>query len=200
MKLVFLCSPNNPTGNLLSEAAILAHRATRSQARALVVVDEAYIEFAGRESLAATRATAPQLAVLRTLSKAHGLAGARCGALIAHPEVIALLRKVIPPYAIPQPTLEARARAARAGRSSRHARAHRASYTPSATRMAAALAGLRGVTRVWPSEANFLLAQFTDAGAALARAHAADLLVRDCARVPGASARAADQHRHAGTK
>ncbi len=107
VKLVFLCSPNNPTGNLLDEAAIL-RLARRLAGRALVVIDEAYIEFArAAESRAASCAELPNLAILRTLSKAHGLAGARCGALIADPEIIALLRKIIPPYAIPQLTLEA---------------------------------------------------------------------------------------------
>ena len=60
-----------------------------------------------RPSLARLVPELPHLAVLRTLSKAHGLAGARCGALIADPEIVALLRKIIPPYAIPQLTLEA---------------------------------------------------------------------------------------------
>ena len=106
VKLVFLCSPNNPTGNLLDEASIL-RIACRLLGRALVVVDEAYIEFAGAPSLARLVPELPNLAVLRTLSMGHGLAGGRCGALIALPEVIALLRKLIPPYAIPQPTLEA---------------------------------------------------------------------------------------------
>jgi len=88
--------------------------------------------------------------VLRTLSKAHGLAGARCGALIADPEVITLLRKVIAPYAIPQPALEAllalleppqlAAMRERIGL----VRAER-------QRMRAALARLPGVTHVWPS-------------------------------------------------
>src|SRR5262249_31881957 len=70
VKLVFLCSPNNPTGNLLSDDSILA--LTRAlQGRAVVVVDEAYIEFSGANSLARRIHELPQLAILRTLSKAH---------------------------------------------------------------------------------------------------------------------------------
>ena len=183
VKLVFLCSPNNPTGNLLNEAVILAI-ADALAGRALVVVDEAYIEFAGRESLAREVQRRPQLAVLRTLSKAHGLAGARCGALIADPEVIALLRKVIAPYAIPQLAIEALLRlleppalVAVGGRIAL-LRAER-------SRLLAALARLPRVTRVWPSDANFLLAQFTDASAALERARDARLLVRDARAYPG---------------
>jgi len=106
VKLVFLCSPNNPTGNLLSEDSIIS--LTRAlERRAVVVVDEAYIEFSGAQSLARRIGDLPHLAILRTLSKAYALAGARCGSLIADPEVITLLRKVIPPYAIAQLSMEA---------------------------------------------------------------------------------------------
>src|SRR5262249_31330532 len=105
VKLVFLCSPNNPTGNLLSQTAIL-QTLDALKGRALLVVDEAYIEFSDRPSLTAHLCCHPHLAILRTLSKAHGLAGARLGALVADPEVIALLHKLIAPYAITQLTAE----------------------------------------------------------------------------------------------
>ena len=177
VKLVFLCSPNNPTGNLLAEPAIL--RIVRGLAgRAMVVVDEAYVEFAGRASLARLVAELPNLAILRTLSKAVGLAGARCGALIADPEVIALLRKIIPPYAIPQLTLEAvlhRLTPAALAAS----RAALAVLLGQRERLLTALPRLPCITRVWPSAANFVLAEFDDAGAALARGREARLLVRD---------------------
>jgi len=182
-KVVFLCSPNNPTGNLLDAGAIrrIAHTLA---GRSLVVLDEAYIEFADRTSLAAAVREQPNLAILRTLSKAHGLAGARCGALLADPEVITLLRKIIPPYAVPRLTLAAALAvlepAALAATGARLAtlRAERA-------RMLRELAKLPGVQRVWPSEANFALAEFADAGAALARAAAAGLLVRDARSYAG---------------
>ena len=105
VKLVFLCSPNNPTGNLLARGAVLAIARALAE-RALVVMDEAYVEFAGAATLVAELGRQPNLAILRTLSKAYGLAGARCGTLFAHPEVIALTAKVMPPYAIAQPTCE----------------------------------------------------------------------------------------------
>jgi histidinol-phosphate aminotransferase len=183
VKLVFLCSPNNPTGNLLEEEAIL-HIARRLSGRALVVVDEAYLEFAGRPSLARLISQLPNLAVLRTLSKAHGLAGARCGSLIADPEIIALLRRIIPPYAIPQPTLEAvleRLTPAAIAESRAHVRAVLAERE----RLLRALPRLECVRRVWPSDANFLLAEFEDAAAALGRARDARLLVRDARGYPG---------------
>jgi len=183
VKLVFLCSPNNPTGNLLSEAAVLKI-VDALAGRALVVVDEAYIEFSSADSLAAQIAKQPHLAVLRTLSKAHGLAGARLGTLIADPEVIALLKKLIAPYAVPQLVLEAVTTLLDAthfrtlGRRVAQIRLERA-------RMRQSLADLPGVTTVLPSEANFLLARFADPAGALARASSAGLLVRDARSYPG---------------
>jgi histidinol-phosphate aminotransferase len=183
VKLVFLCSPNNPTGNLLDEEVIV-RIARRLTGRALLVIDEAYIEFAGRRSLARLVAELPNLAVLRTLSKAYGLAGARCGALVADPEIIALLRKIIPPYAIPQLTLEA-ALERLTPEACAHSRARVEELLAERERLLRALPRLPRVTRVWPSAANFVLAEFTDAGAALARAREARLLVRDARRYPG---------------
>jgi histidinol-phosphate aminotransferase len=183
VKLVFLCSPNNPTGNLLDEGAIL-RLARRLAARALVIIDEAYIEFATRPSLTRLVAEQPNLAVLRTLSKAYGLAGARCGSLIADPEIIALLRKIIPPYAIPELTLEAVLRrltpTARAD-----VRAGLERLLAQRGRLAQALARLARINRVWPSDANFVLVEFEDPGEALARAREARLLVRDARGYPG---------------
>jgi histidinol-phosphate aminotransferase len=183
VKLVFLCSPNNPTGNLLDEAQIL-RLARRLAGRALVVVDEAYLEFADRSSLARLVAELPNLAILRTLSKAYGLAGARCGVLIADPQVIALLRKIIHPYAIPQLTLEAVLHRLRPEALS-ESRAHLTVLLAERQRLLTALPRLQRIVKVWPSDANFVLAEFDDAGAALARGREARLLVRDARGYPG---------------
>jgi histidinol-phosphate aminotransferase len=182
VKLVFLCSPNNPTANLLDRAALL--RLTRVLAgRALVVVDEAYIEFSDAPSLINEVATLPGLVVLRTLSKAHALAGARCGVLIAQPEIVALLRRIIQPYAVTQLTIEAVFRMLQPA-ALEVARARVATVRGERERMAAALASLHGVLKVWPSAANFLLVEFADPAAVLERAHAAGLLLRDLRRSP----------------
>jgi histidinol-phosphate aminotransferase len=186
VKLVFLCSPNNPTGNLLSAAAILAI-ADELAGRALLVVDEAYVEFAACASLAREVARRPQLAVLRTLSKAHGLAGARCGSLIADPEIVALLRKVIAPYAISQLTVEAVLSLLEPAQLTAQ-RARIEELTAARELLRGQLARLARVREVYPSDANFILARFTDAPAALARARAAGLLVREA----GAAAALAD--------
>lgn len=106
IKIVFLCSPNNPSGNRLDERAIERVIAALS-GRALVVVDEAYVELAGAPSCLPLQSRYSELVVLRTLSKAHGLAGARCGAVLAVPAVIDLLARIIPPYALSAPSIMA---------------------------------------------------------------------------------------------
>ena len=177
VKLVYLCSPNNPTGNLFDRAAVLT-LATQLPGRALLVLDEAYVEFSGQASLVSELASHPALVVLRTLSKAYGLAGARCGTLLAHPEVIALLSKVIQPYAVTQLSIEAVFRTLQPEPLAIAAR-RVADIIDQRSHLSAALAAQRGTRRVWPSAANFLLVEFADASAALQRARAAGLLVRD---------------------
>jgi len=177
VKLVFLCSPNNPTGNLLDRPAVLA--LVRSLAgRAVVAVDEAYVDFSGQPSLAAEVAANPNLVVLRTLSKAHGLAGARVGTTIADPAVIAVLQKVIAPYPVPVPVLLA-ALAALTPAGLAAARESVATLVAERTRLAAALARLPAVKRVWPSDANYLLVEVADSARAMAAGRAAGVVWRD---------------------
>ncbi|HTV77991.1 MAG TPA: histidinol-phosphate transaminase [Steroidobacteraceae bacterium] len=183
VKLVYVCSPNNPTGNLVPEQTIL--RLTAALAgRALVVVDEAYIEFADVPSSARLLADQPWLVVLRTLSKAHGLAGARCGTVLAHADIIALLRRIVEPYNMAQLSIEAVLRALRPGNRAlteqRVALVRRERET-----LAAALGATAGVSRVWPSATNFLLVEFEAPQVAFDRARAAGLLVRDMRRAAG---------------
>jgi len=183
VKLVYVCSPNNPTGNLVPEQTIL--RLTEALAgRALVIVDEAYIEFADVPSCARQLPRHPWLVVLRTLSKAYGLAGARCGVVLAHAEIIALLRRIVEPYNLAQLSIEAVLRALqprnRAVTAERIALVQRERAV-----LSAALGRSSAVIRVWPSAANFLLVEFTSPQVAFDRACAAGLLVRDVRRQPG---------------
>jgi histidinol-phosphate/aromatic aminotransferase/cobyric acid decarboxylase-like protein len=120
----------------------------------------------------------PNLAILRTLSKAHGLAGARVGVLLAAPQIIQLARKVIPPYAITELTVEAVVPLLERDAVDR-AQARVALLLQERARMAAALAGSKLVSKVWPSEANFLLVDCTDPDAVLARVRGAGLIIRD---------------------
>jgi histidinol-phosphate aminotransferase len=176
-KLVFACSPNNPTGNAVP-ADVLIDLSRRLAPHALLVVDEAYVEFSATPSLATQLSSLPNLAILRTLSKAHGLAGARCGSLLAAPEIIALARKVIPPYAITEltvemvaPLLKSTAVAAMRERVQR--------LLAERSRLATALQASGRFTRVWPSDSNFLLVDCRDADDVLGRARRAGLLIRD---------------------
>lgn len=105
LKLVFLCSPNNPTGNPIDAAEILG--VAEALPDTFVVLDEAYLEFSEQPSLAAEAARRPNLVVLKTLSKAYGLAGARIGAVVANPELIAIAARALPPYPLPSPSIEA---------------------------------------------------------------------------------------------
>jgi histidinol-phosphate aminotransferase len=183
VKIVWLCSPNNPTGQSIKRAELDAVLAAAA-GRALVVVDEAYVEFSGRASLAADVPGIPHLVVLRTLSKALGLAGARVGTVIAHPDVIGLLQRIIPPYAIAQPSIEATLRVLEPEQL-QVARSRQAEIVRERGRLAAALAASPAVVRVWPSDANFVLARFRDADAAFRRIVGAGLLVRDVRAYPG---------------
>lgn len=181
VKLVFLCSPNNPTGGLLPRAPILALAETLRE-RALVVVDEAYVEFSDQASLARDLETHPNLAVLRTLSKAYGLAGARIGCLLAAPGIIGLVRRIMAPYPLPQPCVAA-ALAALAARPDvdrwlQLCRSER-------ERVSAALSAARGVVQVWPSQANFLSFRVLDAQRCLKGLAAAGVVVRDVSHYLG---------------
>lgn len=104
-KVVFLCSPGNPTGNLLSPTDIEAALALFTDS-AIVVLDEAYIEFSPEHSVVTWLAKYPHLVVLRTLSKAFALAGLRCGFTLANDDIITMLSKVIAPYPISAPVAE----------------------------------------------------------------------------------------------
>ena len=185
VKLVYVCTPNNPTGGAVPRAEVL--RLVEALAgRCLVVVDEAYGEYAEEPSLADALGNHPNLAVLRTLSKAYGLAGARIGVLLAAPEIIGLMRRIMAPYPLPTPSVDAALRAfstqASAARIARivRTRAER-------DRIAAALAALPGVRRVWPSDANFVVFRVDGASAVWRRLADAGVLIRDVSHYLGLS-------------
>lgn len=183
VKLVFLCSPGNPSGTLLPLHDIAA-LARRLEGRALVVVDEAYIEYAAAVSAVSLLAAQRNVVVLRTLSKAHALAAARIGTVIADAGLIAVLQRCQSPYPLPTPCVELACRAldaaARAATGARVA-------TVQAER-ATLLRGLQsaaGVRRVYPSRGNFVLARFDDAQVAFDRLIEAGVVVRDMRLAPG---------------
>ncbi len=181
-KLVFLCSPSNPTGGLVPLAEV-DHLADALAGRAVVVVDEAYIEFAGTASATTLLASHDNLVVLRTLSKSHALAAARIGVAIGHPDLIAVLRRCQAPYPVPTPCADlALAGLSPAALALTQARVAEAIVERDA--LAAALATTPGVRQVYPSAGNYLLVRFVDADRAFAALLSAGIVVRDQRAAP----------------
>ena len=102
VKLVFICNPNNPTGNAFRREDIISVL-RHFEGKALVVIDEAYIEFCPGQSLVGELSNFDHLVVVRTMSKAFGLAGVHVGYLLANDAVMSIMRKVVPPYPLADP-------------------------------------------------------------------------------------------------
>ncbi len=181
-KLVFLCSPSNPAGSVITLAEI-ERVATALQGRALVVVDEAYGEYAEQPSATTLLNRYDNIAVLRTLSKAHALAAARIGSLIADAALIQVLRRCQAPYPVPAPCAEL-ALAGLGDESLAVTNQRIAQITSERARLASALAALPGVARVYPSQGNYLLVRFADAQGAFDALLAAGVVVRDQRAAP----------------
>lgn len=182
VKLVFLCSPGNPPGNALDAEAMLS-LCKQLNGRALVVVDEAYIEFTGRPSFTAVLAEHPNLVILRTLSKAYALAGARCGTTIADADIISVLARVIPPYAIPTSTVES-VLAATAPAQRLCIQEQIKTLVVERARLSAELQQCSLIRHVFPSDANFVLVECVDADAVFNAAKSVGLVVRDQRKQP----------------
>ena len=103
-KLIMLCRPNNPTGNLL-DLATIATICNQYKNRSMVVVDEAYIEFSGADSATILLSKFDNLIILRTLSKAYGLAGLRLGCVMSGESIINALKNIMPPYTLSSPVM-----------------------------------------------------------------------------------------------
>jgi len=175
-RLVFLCSPNNPTGSSVPRAVLERLLAGRGD-QSVVVVDEAYIEFSSEPSAVDLLDTYPNLVVLRTLSKALAYAGARCGAVMGPREVVSMLDAVQAPYALATPVVEC---VEDALRDEWLAEADRrvAETIEQRERLVRELGRLAIVNRIWPSEANFLLVEFSDVDAVLAQCALDRILLR----------------------
>lgn len=192
-KLVFVCSPNNPTGTTLPRPELERLLESRGEASA-IVVDEAYVEFGDKPSVTDLLGSYDNLLVLRTLSKALGFAGARCGAVAGPEPVMRMLSAVQAPYALATPVVECVEDALQADQVELAAGIV-ADVIRERRRMAEALSGYDFVTRVWPSDANFLLVRVTDAGRIMRRCADENILLRhfggdldDCIRITIGSA------------
>jgi histidinol-phosphate aminotransferase/imidazoleglycerol-phosphate dehydratase/histidinol-phosphatase len=157
-KLLFLCAPNNPTGTDVARESVLC--LAQALPRTLVVVDEAYGEFSDGPSLAGDIGSVPNLVVLRTLSKAYGLAGARIGCAISRADLVELLSRVSPPYPLPLPSIEAALSALRAERMAIH-RQRVATILAERARLAAELAKVPEIISV-AEGGNFLFLTVED--------------------------------------
>ena len=175
-KLLFLCSPNNPSGNAFPAAEL---EALIRRFPGIVVLDEAYADFSAEGSLRGRLAEFPNLVIFQTLSKAYGLAGLRLGMAFASPYIIRLMSMVKYPYNISQSTQELAARAL-----SEPVDGKIAEIVAQRRRIAAALPAFRCVRRVYPSDANFLLVQVDDADALYAHLITDGIIVRNRSRVP----------------
>jgi histidinol-phosphate aminotransferase len=182
VRVVFLCSPANPTGQALTLDEI-ARVAEGARGKAVLVIDEAYAEFSSVPSAVSLLDRFPHLVLLRTLSKAYAMAGARIGAVLADPDVIGVLRSVAAPYSVAAPSaslaLEALSDTARAQAKERIATTLREREALRKT-----LATLPGIHRVYASEGNFLLVRFKNTDGALERLLAKGVVVRDMRAMP----------------
>lgn len=156
-KLIFLCSPNNPTGNNLSRKEI--HKVL-ANFHGLVVVDEAYIDFSSAPSYIGELSKYPNLVVLQTFSKAWGAAAIRLGMAFASPEVIGLLNKIKYPYNINQLTQEY---ALRLLLDENKMKEQLVLLLEGRTLLERRLRELPCVKTIYPSDANFILVRVTDA-------------------------------------
>ena len=157
LKMIIICTPNNPTGNTLSEERIIS---LIEKFRGIVIVDEAYIDFSGRQSFLSLLSRYPNLVVLQTFSKAWGLAAARVGMAFAGKDIIDLMNKIKHPYNISTVNQQA---ALNALTDKERAQNIISELTAGRKELASKLAGIRCVRRVFPSEANFILVEVTDA-------------------------------------
>ena len=196
IRLVFLTSPNNPTGECIDDGFLQA-LLSASRGRAVVVVDEAYAEFCDRPSALRLIARHPHLVVLRTLSKAWAAAGLRCGAVLAQPEVIGLLGRIIAPYPLASPVAALALRVLQADVMSRQQEMLQA-IARNKQRLLDMLRNRTFVQHLWPGEANFVLLRVTDAAGLLAhcardgvilRGYRNDAVLRDCIRISVGSER-----------
>lgn len=161
VKLVFLTTPNNPTGDRIQRHEL--ERVLKAcEDKALLVLDEAYIEFSAAESACELIDDWPQLVVLRTLSKAWAAAGIRCGTVIANPDVIGLLQRVIAPYPLATTAIDAAVQAISGDAISRQ-QDFIASVKKSREDLERFLLGCDWIDGYWESEANFILLRVASA-------------------------------------
>ncbi len=179
LKLIFICSPNNPTANDIDRKAIIT---ILDSFPGIVVVDEAYQDFSRRESTLDLLPDYKNLVVLRTLSKAWGLANARLGMAFGHEDIISVFTNIKYPYNISGPAQET---ALRALAKKADVLAGIAEIIDSRTQMVGDLKDLSFVEKVFPSAANFLLVRVTEADKLYTSLREMGIIIRNRTKEPG---------------
>ncbi|MEK7720486.1 MAG: histidinol-phosphate transaminase [Bacteroidota bacterium] len=176
-KMIFLCSPNNPTGNALKQTEVVK---IISEFNGLVVLDEAYIDFCPEKTLLANLEQYPNLVILQTLSKAWGLAAIRLGMAFASPEIIAILSKIKYPYNINLLTQE---KALKMVLSDKQKTKWVETILQQKVLLAKELVKLPIVLKLYPSDANFILVKTTAARMIYQMLVERQIIVRDRSKV-----------------
>lgn len=179
IKLLIVCSPNNPTGNLIRNIGSVLENF-----KGIILADEAYIDFSGSESLVRSLDKFPNLIVMQTLSKAYGLAGARTGIAYAGRDIVDIFYRVKPPYNVSTPNqkaaLESLNNNAQIMRRVEEIVNEREALKRELLRMPA-------VKMIWPSDANFLLIKVDDPDTVYDQLVSRNIIVRNRnSQVPGA--------------
>ena len=185
VKVVFVCSPNNPTGQLINPQDIRT-LLEMTRGKALVVADEAYIEFCPQATLAGWLDEYPHLVILRTLSKAFALAGLRCGFTLANKPVIDLLIKVIAPYPLSTPVADIAAQAL-APQGINAMRDRVAQILVERQYLVNALKSIPCVEQVFDSETNYILVRFTASSSVFKSLWDQGIILRDQNKQPSLS-------------
>lgn len=185
VKLVYVCSPNNPTGNLIKPEDI-RQLLDMTRGKALVVADEAYIEFCPAATLTGWLQEYPHLVILRTLSKAFALAGLRCGFTLANAGVIALLMKVIAPYPLSTPVADIAAQAL-SEQGVAIMKQHVSEVLANREKLIADLRECDCVENVFASDTNYVLARFTASSVVFKTLWDQGIILRDQNKQPGLS-------------
>jgi len=156
-KIIFLCSPNNPTGNSFSDESVVY---LLQNFKGLVVIDEAYIDFSKKESWLNEFDEYPNLVITQTLSKAYGLAGIRLGICYASSAIIEVLNKIKPPYNVNELTQK---RALERFANPEKIKSEIESIIEQREELHKVLVSVKFVEKIYPTEANFILIKVDDA-------------------------------------
>ena len=178
-KLLFICSPNNPSGNVISRTAI---KEILKAFKGLVVIDEAYIDFTDTESWLEDLSEHPNLVVTQTLSKAYGLAGIRLGICYASEEIIAVLNKIKPPYNINSLTQKAAISAISQGENTKQ---QLKTILDQRTELIKEFKKIAWIEKLYPTDANFILIRVDNANLRYEQLKNKGIIVRNRTREDG---------------